>query len=561
MAGSKKKLTARTRYGYTVPTTTWGDIGNFLNRGAETVLKVMEPIGTLFTKFVAAPQHGATSYATTGQYRTKEKAKEQKLKEKAFEETVGPTLSPSNHVVAWTQGSWNPKVGQQKIAEWGPLAQLISLGADAATFKYIPKGVRTATKNGKAYVISKSVDKAVSKGLKPTPSKTDMHPMSLDDLMSNYTGGKQLLESFWLDRELTTGDPNKLVHFDNGDFKPHFWKNDIHGDRVKGAYVKDGKLIPSGEGELQRLWWSQSKPFQDAHFRHEQSSHWGQPKRYITVDRRASNFEQMYYSDPFTMRPIAADEIISNGPVDLSNASIIKKSPFGWWERIKYYKSSSDWTKDLPGKRDYSMFRKPAYSGYTPTKQNPTQSKFVKDVMQGYRWSRNREIKPTGNKDFTEQLEGKKRLGYGAESNVYEDISNPNQVLKIPSDGNGLVTPHNTLKGAIREGQFIATPFNKLPYNLPLNVEGAVKTSEGKYIPVFSQRKVYIPQIMQPKINDFDRSVHGMYSYFGKPDVNNILSENDIPQALDFKLDNIGLLPDGSVMGIDLWKKGGKLCQ
>jgi len=43
----------------------------------------------------------------------------------------------------------------------------------------------------------------------------------------------------------------------------------------------------------------------------------------------------MYYSDPITMRPIPGDEILSNGPVDLSNASIIQKSPFGWWERVK----------------------------------------------------------------------------------------------------------------------------------------------------------------------------------------------------------------------------------
>lgn len=200
-----------------------------------------------------------------------------------------------------------------------------------------------------------------------------------------------------------------------------------------------------------------------------------------------------------------------------------------------------------------------SYSGYTPTKQNPAQSKFVKDVMQGYKWGRNREIKPAGNKDFTEELKGKERLGYGAESNVYEDISNPNQVLKTPSNGNGLVTPHNTLKGAIREGQFIAAPFNRLPYNLPLNVEGAVRTSEGKYIPVFSQRKVYIPQMDQPKIIDFDKSVNGMYSA-AKPDINNILLENDIQRAKDFKLPNIGFLPDGTVMGIDLWKKGGKLC-
>jgi hypothetical protein len=81
-----------------------------------------------------------------------------------------------------------------------------------------------------------------------------MHPISLDDLMSNYTGGKQLLESFWLDRELSTGNPNKMIHFDNGDFKPHFYKQDIKGNSVKGAYIKDKKLVPSANNN--NLWWS-----------------------------------------------------------------------------------------------------------------------------------------------------------------------------------------------------------------------------------------------------------------------------------------------------------------
>jgi len=50
-----------------------------------------------------------------------------------------------------------------------------------------------------------------------------------------------------------------------------------------------------------------------------------------------------------------------------------------------------------------------------------------------------------------------------------------------------------------------------------------------------------------------------MYS-LEKPNINNILLENGIQSAKDFKLSNLGFLPDGTVMGIDLWKKGGKLC-
>jgi hypothetical protein len=31
-----------------------------------------------------------------------------------------PYLSPSNHVTAWTQGSFNPMVGARKLEELGP---------------------------------------------------------------------------------------------------------------------------------------------------------------------------------------------------------------------------------------------------------------------------------------------------------------------------------------------------------------------------------------------------------------------------------------------------------
>ena len=172
-----KKLIPKGQYGYRVPTQTWEDIGSVLNKGAEFFLKGLEPIGRVITSFAVSPQHGATSYATTGQYRTQEKAKEQKLKEKAFEETVGPVLSPSNHVVAWTQGSWNPKVGQQKIAEWGPLAQLGSLGVDAIGFKYAPKIIKGApkamidiatkagNKTAKKAAVAMEINKATKKGI------------------------------------------------------------------------------------------------------------------------------------------------------------------------------------------------------------------------------------------------------------------------------------------------------------------------------------------------------------------------------------------------------------
>ena len=191
---------------------------------------------------------------------------------------------------------------------------------------------------------------------------------------------------------------------------------------------------------------------------------------------------------------------------------------------------------------------------FSPVKlqQNPAYSKFVKDVMQGYRWGINKKLKPIEKKDFTSQLAGEKRISYGAESSIYNDANNPNQVLKVSRNSEAL-SPEKAITLGTKEVE----ARNSLPYNIPLNIEGYY-TSEGMYYPVYSQKKVYVPQMDQPKIIDFDKSVNGMYS-LEKPNINNILLENGIQGAKDFKLSNLGLLPDGTVMGIDLWKKGGKM--
>lgn len=198
-----KKSIPKGQYGYRVPTQTWRDIGSVLNKGAEFFLKGLEPIGRVITSFAASPQHGATSYATTGQYRIQEKAKEQKLKEKAFEETVGPALSPSNHVVAWTQGSWNPKVGQQKIAEWGPLAQLGSIAVDTAIGKNTVRiGNNVANRNlfSYKYIRPASYEHPIKRGMKVVrhilTDKTP-NPLTIEPAYGNSKLGEYIQTKTW----------------------------------------------------------------------------------------------------------------------------------------------------------------------------------------------------------------------------------------------------------------------------------------------------------------------------------------------------------------------------
>lgn len=91
-------------------------------------------------------------------------------------------LSPLNHVVAWTQGSVDPRVGEETVATWHPNLQLVARLGEMVGSPKVVKGVKTgATKVGKAaiegtakagnktaksIVISKEINKAVDKNSK-----------------------------------------------------------------------------------------------------------------------------------------------------------------------------------------------------------------------------------------------------------------------------------------------------------------------------------------------------------------------------------------------------------
>ena len=235
-----KKLIPKGQYGFPVINISPKE---YLDKGSEVILNTIEPIGKILTKFVTAPQYGATSYATTGHYRTKEKAKEQALKEKVFAEKVGPALSPSNHIIAWTQGSMNPKIGQQKLAEWGPLAQLGSFVADAAAFKYVPKGVKTAGKNGKAYLISREINKATKKGVQTQEQlqpkvRTHYGDIEIDNPQLAYRQGNDIVQDFYKKGKVTLPED------------PDYGKIEVKTDKGTFSFGKTFKEPMFAQGRL-----------------------------------------------------------------------------------------------------------------------------------------------------------------------------------------------------------------------------------------------------------------------------------------------------------------------
>lgn len=147
----ENKYILKAQYGIPIiaPAQSWGELKKRFDKGSEIILKALEPIGKAMVKGVAGlgGNYGTSSVPYTP--RTVKEAnrqiRAQRVREKQVEKAM-PYLSPSNHIVAWTQGSIDPKVGQEKIAKLGPTAQLASLGIDMIGFKYGPKVIKNTPK-------------------------------------------------------------------------------------------------------------------------------------------------------------------------------------------------------------------------------------------------------------------------------------------------------------------------------------------------------------------------------------------------------------------------------
>ena len=121
----------------------------------------------------ASTDFGQTSPFTFSS--SKERENIQKSREKVRQkgkkvvETAGTYVSPANHVAAWTQGSFNPKVGEQTIGNLDPRLQLLVRGTEIAA----PLGGKAlkSTKTYKNYKVSRAIDKTTKK-VTPQPKTT-----------------------------------------------------------------------------------------------------------------------------------------------------------------------------------------------------------------------------------------------------------------------------------------------------------------------------------------------------------------------------------------------------
>lgn len=126
----------------------------------------------------------------------------------------------------------------------------------------------------------------------------------------------------------------KLVHYDKGNGKSIYQEN-------RGASIINGKLIPGKtkrEGQKNYTWWNTDNPYINVHKAKEGPL---SPTRYIVVN------DNTQFKHPFDLKEpvgqsagkgrgfILPTERVTDKPVDLTNAEVYEKNPFGWWERIK----------------------------------------------------------------------------------------------------------------------------------------------------------------------------------------------------------------------------------
>lgn len=175
-----------------------------LDEGTKKVARgfnwLMGKVGDAFNTVVtagASSDFGQTSPFAQMDRKAIAKGREQfRQKTKKAVEENAVYVSPSSHIAAWTQGSWDPKVGAQFLAS-DPRLQSLGIIGDMAAFKYVPKtvvkGVKTATKAVKGKKASNET--AYSKEVKSPFYKYNENgePVAFDaeNVYSQIKAGKQ----------------------------------------------------------------------------------------------------------------------------------------------------------------------------------------------------------------------------------------------------------------------------------------------------------------------------------------------------------------------------------
>lgn len=205
---------------------------------------------------------------------------------------------------------------------------------------------------------------------------------------------------------------------------------------------------------------------------------------------------------------------------------------------------------------------------------NKKSLKFVDDVTKGSYLARRESLNPQPELiDFTEMYHNDplEFIGSGAESEVYS-IPGANYVLKFnfgdmvtPVDGIGHTfksSIYDSLDELIDDSSRMLTDANRYWYAEPQYLVGYRKTFDDKYLPVFSQKKMF-GQVEQfpKKYSTWLQQDYTIPNFVGDAPIykNEIFSENNLRKPVDTHEGNFMYDENGILRAIDIHRQGGKI--
>lgn len=239
--------------GYFLGGVTSKDLNEGTKKVAEGFNWLIGKVGDAFNTIVtagASTDFGQTSPFAQMDRKTIAKGREQirqKVKKAIEKNTV--YVSPSSHVAAWIQGSWDPKVGAQFLAR-DPRIQALGIVGDLATFKYTPKAVKVGKNlsqiQKKRSVISK-VNKELEKGIKENSVLESYNKVPVNKDIGTAYDYLDFLDNIYPNSKLNAtfyhGGPKGITQFKSAKELGSTNKGITSGTKDYGIYLADDKSL------------------------------------------------------------------------------------------------------------------------------------------------------------------------------------------------------------------------------------------------------------------------------------------------------------------------------
>ena len=239
--------------GYFLGGVTAKDLDEGTKKVAEGFNWLIGKVGDAFNTIVtagASSDFGQTSPFVQMNRKTIAKGREQvRRKAKKVIEENSVYISPSSHIAAWTQGSWNPKVGAQFLAK-DPRIQALGVIGDLAALKYTPKAVKVGknlSQIQKKRSITSKVNKELKKGIKENSVLESYNKVPANKDIGTAYDYLDFLDNIYPNSKLNAtfyhGGPKGITQFKSAKELGSTNKRINSGTKDYGIYLTDDKSL------------------------------------------------------------------------------------------------------------------------------------------------------------------------------------------------------------------------------------------------------------------------------------------------------------------------------